>query len=48
MAGTHRTEETAERFRMAAKLCRAGLINAVNHVRRCSANAAATAGIWTQ
>jgi hypothetical protein len=33
---------------MAAKLCRAGLVNAVNHERRCSVSAAATAGIWMQ
>lgn len=33
---------------MAAKLCRAGLIKAVNHERRCSASAAATAGCLMQ
>lgn len=45
VAGTHRTAGAAGRFRMAAKLCRAGLMNAVNQERRCSASAAATAGI---
>ncbi len=48
VAGTHRTAGAAGRFRMAAKLCRAGLMNAVNQERRCSASAAATAGIRMQ
>lgn len=48
VAGTQWTAAAAERFRMAAKLCRAGLMRVVNHERRCSASAAATAGISMQ
>ncbi|BAD56744.1 hypothetical protein NFA_18980 [Nocardia farcinica IFM 10152] len=47
-AGTQRDVAMAGRRRIAEKLCRAGLTNEVNHERRCSASAAATAGISRQ